>query len=54
MTPVRPPAGAFRPDADGVVRTRFDGVDPSGRTLGVTVESVDDIDTPTPPVLATG
>lgn len=48
------PAGTFRPDADGVVRTRFDGVDPTGRTLGVTVESVDDIDTPTPPILATG
>lgn len=47
-------AGTFRPDSDGVVRTRLDGVDPTGRTLGITVESVDDIDTPTPPVLATG
>ncbi len=47
-------AGSFVPDADGIVATRIDGVDPTGFDLGVTVEPAAGSETPTPPVIATG
>lgn len=45
-------AGVFRPDADGGVSVRFDGVDPTGFLLGVTEEPAGGSDSPTPPILA--
>jgi anti-sigma-K factor RskA len=45
-------AGVFRPDADGAVAARFDGVDPTGFVLGVTEEPAGGSDSPTLPILA--
>ncbi len=45
-------AGLFRPDADGVVLERLDGVDPTGFVLGVTEEPAGGSASPTLPILA--
>jgi anti-sigma-K factor RskA len=45
-------AGLFRPDADGVVLERLDGVDPTGFVLGVTEEPAGGSESPTLPILA--
>lgn len=47
------PAAEFRPDGDGDVSVRFDGVDPTDVVLGLTTEQIGDITTPTEPILAT-
>jgi anti-sigma-K factor RskA len=44
--------GIFRPDDDGAVRVRFDGVDPSDFVLGVTAEPAGGSESPTLPILA--
>lgn len=44
--------GIFRPDDDGTVEVRFDGVDPSDFVLGVTEEPAGGSETPTLPILA--
>jgi anti-sigma-K factor RskA len=45
-------AGLFRPDSDGVVLERLDGVDPTGFVLGVTEEPAVGSESPTLPILA--
>jgi anti-sigma-K factor RskA len=45
-------AGLFRPDSDGVVLERLDGVDPTGFVLGVTEEPAGGSESPTLPILA--
>lgn len=44
--------GVFRPDDDGTVTVRFDGVDPTGFVLGVTEEPAGGSASPTLPILA--
>lgn len=44
--------GVFRPDPDGSVAERFDGVDPTGLVLGVTLEPAGGSTVPTLPILA--
>jgi anti-sigma-K factor RskA len=44
--------GTFVPDTSGVVRVRFDDVDPTGIVLGVTLEPSGGSDAPTLPILA--
>jgi anti-sigma-K factor RskA len=46
------PAGLFRPDDDGSVMTRLDGIDASGVTLAVTEEPAGGSEAPTLPILA--
>jgi anti-sigma-K factor RskA len=45
--------GLFRPGADGRVLVAFEGADPTGSTLGVTVEPEGGSEQPTPPIVAT-
>lgn len=44
--------GTFSPAGDGTVRARFDGVDPRGVVVGVTVEPAGGSATPTLPIVA--
>ncbi len=44
--------GVFRPDADGVVSKRFNGIDPTGFVLGVTEEPDGGSESPSLPILA--
>jgi anti-sigma-K factor RskA len=44
--------GTFRPDDDGSVEVRFDGVDPTDFVLGVTREPAGGSESPTLPILA--
>jgi anti-sigma-K factor RskA len=45
--------GTFEPDPDGSMEMRADGIDPTGSTVGITVEPVGGSDEPTlPPVAA--
>jgi anti-sigma-K factor RskA len=44
--------GVFRPNQDGDVAARFDGVDPSGFVLGVTIEPDGGSESPTLPIVA--
>ncbi|MGD9753333.1 MAG: anti-sigma factor [Acidimicrobiia bacterium] len=44
--------GTFAPDGDGTVRARFDGVDPTGVVVGVTVEPAGGSAAPTLPIVA--
>ncbi len=45
-------AGLFRPAADGRVMERFDGLDPTGFTIAVTLEPAGGSDQPTLPIIA--
>ena len=45
--------GVFRPDDDGRVAAAFDGTDPTGFVLGVTVEPAGGSSSPTEPIVAT-
>jgi anti-sigma-K factor RskA len=44
--------GTFDPDSEGAAAVRVDGVDPTGSTIGVTVEPVGGSDEPTLPLVA--
>lgn len=44
----------FGPDDDGSVSIRIDDIDPEGSTLGVTEETIGQVDSPTDPILARG
>ena len=44
--------GLFVPDEDGTVAERYDGLDPSDFTVGVTIEPAGGSDTPTAPIRA--
>jgi anti-sigma-K factor RskA len=46
------PVGTFEPDSDGDVAMRADGFDPTGSTIGITVEPVGGSDVPTLPLVA--
>jgi anti-sigma-K factor RskA len=46
------PIGKFVPDASGAAAGRVEGVDPTGSTIGVTVEPVGGSDEPTLPLVA--
>jgi anti-sigma-K factor RskA len=46
------PVGTFEPDSDGDVAMRTDGFDPTGSTIGITVEPVGGSDEPTLPLVA--
>ena len=43
--------GTFDPDSDGDVAMRTDGVDPTGSTIGITVEPAGGSDEPTLPLV---
>lgn len=45
--------GEFRPDDDGTVRVRIDGVDPTDASLGITEEPIGTYEVPTLPIRAT-
>ena len=44
--------GTFEPDADGSMEMRADGIDPTGSTIGITVEPVGGSEQPTLPPVA--
>ena len=46
------PVGTFDPDSDGDVAMRTDGFDPTGSTIGITVEPVGGSEVPTLPLVA--
>ena len=45
--------GLFRPDDNGDVSVRFDGFDPSGATVAITIEPAGGSESPTEPIVAT-
>jgi anti-sigma-K factor RskA len=44
--------GTFEPEPDGSMEMRGDGIDPTGSTIGITVEPVGGSDQPTSPPVA--
>ncbi len=44
--------GTFEPDADGSMEMRGDGIDPTGSTIGITVEPIGGSAQPTSPPVA--